>query len=69
MASHDDLQDANFAFKGAVAMSFLVENGLQSVVVSGKAAQPRPTEEVVAEAQPPYVPAGVLDRDEAGLVR
>ena len=49
--SYDDLQDANFAVKGEVAMSFLVESGLQPDLVSGKAAQPRPTEDVVAEAK------------------
>lgn len=51
VASYDHLQAANFAIKGEVAMSFLVENGLQPDVVSGKAAQPRPTEDVVAEAK------------------
>ncbi len=51
VASYDDLQAANFAVKGDVAMSFLVENGLQPDVISGKAAQSRPTEDVVAEAR------------------
>ena len=51
VASYDDLQVANFAVKGEVAMSFMVENGLQPDVVSGKAPQPRPTEDIVAEAK------------------
>lgn len=51
VASYDDLQAANFAVKGEVAMSFLVENGIQPDVISGKATQPRPTEEVVAVAK------------------
>ena len=51
VASYDGLQAANFAVKGEIARSFLVENGLQPDVVSGKAAQPRPTEDIIAEAQ------------------
>ena len=51
VASYDHLQAANFAIKGEVAMSFLVENGLQPDAISGKAAQPRPTEDVIAEAK------------------
>ena len=51
VASYGGMQAANFAVKGEVAISFMVENGLQPDVVSGKAAQPRPTEDVVAEAK------------------
>ena len=49
-AAYGDLQAVNFAVKGEVASSFLIENGLQPDLTSGKAAQPRPTENVVAEA-------------------
>ena len=63
-----ELEAVNFAIKGEVAISFLIRNGLQPVVVSGKPTRPRPTEAVIAEAMHYTVSLECWEESKSGIL-